>query len=228
MPGLPSPLLQLIRDDTGEEDSKVAAAAAREASSVACFLRLKRWPHPRLIRLPFLLHLLVSGTAAIVGDPLRRPGESAHCVLLEPSRRTELVRGSSGERGLDVLGVDASLHSDLEGEPAEADGATRPGVSVTPAGLVDGSNRIDRPNAPLPNDLLIFLASASSLAKLGEESNRPSLARWSARVADGEDVTTGDGDLLPSLLIVIAEEEDGQSMRVTEARSDRDTERRGL
>jgi hypothetical protein len=78
---------------------------------------------------------LVSGTAAIVGDPLRRPGESAHCVLLEPSRRKELVRGSSGERGLDVLGVDASLHSDPEGEPAEADGAMRPGVSVTPVGL---------------------------------------------------------------------------------------------
>jgi hypothetical protein len=93
--------------------------------------------------------------------------------------------------------------------------------------LVDGRNRIDRPNAPLP----IFLASASSLAKLRcRESDRPSLARWSARVADGEDATAGDGDLLPFLLIAEEEAvEDRQSVRVTEPRSDdRDTERRGL
>jgi len=250
-------------DDTGE-DSKVAAAAAMDASSAACFLRWKIWPHPRLIRLFFPL---VSGTvgsavAALSGEPLRRPGESAHCVLLEPSRRTELVRGSNGERGFEAAALavveeplEASLHSDPELAASAAasrdkpplaslrrsDGATRPGVSVTPAGLVDGRNRMDRPNAwpppPLPaaEDLPIFRASASASAKRGSSvqlrcreraCGASSLARWSASVAatdgggDAED--KGDGArgaaaLFLPLLPPPEDEDDGQSARAMEA-----------
>lgn len=274
----------LLRDDDGTgEDSRVAvAAAAMDASSAACFRRWKIWPHPRLIRLFFPL---LSGTVASVvvvvaclsGDPLRRPGESAHCVLLDPSKRTaEPVRGSNGDRGLDaVLGVvveplEASLHSDPELATSAAasretamlpslrrsDGATRPGVSVTPAGLVDGRKRMERPNAcpaPFPDACFpIFLASASASAKRGtsvqlrcreRERGESSLTRWSARVTtDGDGggggaEDKGDGGrgalLLPLLLPV---DEEGQSVRAIETAtgdvvapgSARETERRAL
>jgi hypothetical protein len=264
----------LLRDvDTGE-DSKVAAAAAMDASSAACFLRWKIWPHPRLIRLflPLASGTVGSVVAALSGEPLRRPGESAHCVLLEPSRRTELVRGSNGESGFEavVLGVveellEASLHSDPElaasrdrpplASLRRSDGATRPGVSVTPAGLVDGRNRMDRPNAwppPLPaEDFPIFRASASASAKRGSsvqlrcrerDCGASSLARWSASVAatDDDDDAEDKGDgargaalFLPLLLPL--EVEEGQSVRAMDAAppepgavSDRETERRAL
>lgn len=237
--------------------------------SAATFLRLKRWPHPRLMRL-FLP--LVSGTVASVlsGEPLRRPGESAHCVLLDPSRRTELVRAINGECGLGIfLGVEpleASLHSDsvlapsalASREPAtlrRSDGAKRPGVSVTPAGLVDGRKRMERPNAwpPLPSGLPIFLASASASEKRGSsvqlrwrESDcgaagalpRASFMRWSERVAtvdadaddaDGGAEDRGDGD---AFLLFLPLEEEGQRARTREAApgagSERETERRAL
>jgi hypothetical protein len=174
-----------------------------------------------------------------------------------------------------VLGVvmaeplDASLHSEPELATSAAasrdtaalaslrrsDGATRPGVSVTPAGLVDGRKRKERPNAwllaPLPDGLFpIFLASASASAKRGSSvqlrcreraRGASSLTRWSASVAtdvDGGGGGAGDkGDggalLLPLLLPV---EEEGQSERAIEtatgdvvvAGSDRETERRAL
>jgi hypothetical protein len=130
-----------------------------------------------------------SGTVASVftGELLRRPGERAHCVLLDPSSRTELARAISGECGLGIVDLaldplDASLHSDPElatsarpsmEEPVSlrrSDGAIRPGVSVTlAAGLEDGRKRMERPNVwpPLPEDLPIFLSSASASAKRG-------------------------------------------------------------
>ena len=274
-----SPPPALLRDGTTGEDSKVAVTAAMDASSAACFRRWKMWPHPRLIRL-FLP--LLSGTVgsvvvvvvALTGEPLRRPGESAHCVLLDPSRRTEPVRGSSGECGLveTFLGVavaeplDASLHSEPELATSAAasrdaslrrsDGATRPGVSVTPAGLVDGRKRMERPNAwltapPFPDVFPIFRASASASAKRGSSvqlrcreraRGASSLTRWSASVATddnggggAEDKGDGAGGalLLPLLLPV---EEEGQSARAIETAtgegdvvvvgSDRETERR--
>ena len=186
-------------------------------------------------------------------------GESAHCVLLDPRRRTEPVRGSNGECGLveAVLGVvvaehlEASLHSEPELATLAAasrdaalvslrrsDGATRPGVSVTPAGLVDGRKRMERPNAwpapPfVPDGFPIFLASASTSAKRGSSvqlrcreraRGASSLTRWSASVATDVDgggggaEDKGDGGaggalLLPLLLPV---EEDGQSVRAIE------------
>ena len=99
------------------------------------------------------------------GELLRRPGERAHCVLLDPSSRTELVRAINGECGLGIVNVlaldplEASLHSDPElatsaRESVEelaslrrSDGAMRPGVSVTPAVLEDGRKRMERPKA---------------------------------------------------------------------------------
>lgn len=277
---VPPPPVLLRDDDTGEEDSKVAAAVAMDASSAACFLRWNIWPHPRLLRL-FLLPLAsgTAGSAAVValsGEPLRRPGESAHCVLLEPSRRTELVRGRSGERGFEdeaVLGVvepleAASLHSDPELATSAAasrdrpplanlrrsDGATRPGVSVTPEGLVDGRSRMDRPNAwpppPLPEvGFPIFRASASASAKRGSSVQLrcreracgvSSLARWSASVAASDDDDDkgdgGRGNLWFLPLLPPPMEEEGHNVRAMEAAppeagaaSDREeTERRAL
>lgn len=136
-----------LRRDAGEDSSVAVACAPVAVSAAAAFLRLKRWPHPRPIRL-FVLPLSSGTVASVVfsGEPLRRPGDSAHCVLLDPSRRVELVRAINGECGglgsfVVVLGVEpppppleASLHSDPElatSAPASSlrrsDGATRPG-----------------------------------------------------------------------------------------------------
>lgn len=245
-------------------------------SAAAAFLRLKRWPHPRPIRL-FVLPLSSGTVASVVfsGEPLRRPGDSAHCVLLDPSRRVELVRAINGECGglgsfVVVLGVEppppleASLHSDPElatSAPASSlrrsDGATRPGVSVTPAGLVDGRSRMERPIAlAWPPDLATttFLASASASAKRGSSvklrcresaaggASRESSARWSASVVatdeeeEGVDAAgagdEGDGDaFLVLVLPLLEEEEEGHIVRAMDgAGSGRDTagERRAL
>jgi hypothetical protein len=102
--------------------------------------------------------------SVFTGELLRRPGERAHCVLLDPSSRTELARAINGEGGLGIVDLaldplEASLHSDPElGTSARAsieeptslrrsDGTMRPGVSVTLAGLEDGRKRMERPNA---------------------------------------------------------------------------------
>lgn len=111
-----SPIPPLLRD-TGE-DGTVAGIAGMELSAPPVFFRLNRWPHPMLSKLFFPFD---SDTVARVfaGELLRRPGESAHCELLEPRSRTELVRPISGELGLGIADLvvdplEASLHSDPE------------------------------------------------------------------------------------------------------------------
>lgn len=247
------PLRDREAEETGEDMSSVAAAA-RDASSVACFRRLKRWPQPRLMR-PFLDLAVSAGTVVVCvlsGGDERRPGESAHCVAVDPSRRTEVVRGSSrggclleeleleaGVRGVeeDPM-VDASLHSDPESASRarrrRSEGTTRPGVSVTPAGFVDGKNRIDRPNGPpLP---IIFLPAASlsgseESAKRGSPTMQlrcrdsavwSSFARWSARDA-------ARGEALFVFLLFSPEVDEGQSVREAAVESVvRDKERRAV
>ena len=167
---------------------------------------------------------------------------AAHTAASEP----ELATSAAASR-------DAALAS-----LRRSDGATWPGVSVTPAGLVDGRKRMERPNAwpapPfIPDGFPIFLASVSASAKRGSSvqlrcreraRGASSLTRWSASVATDVDSgcggveDKGDGGagralLLPLLLPV---EEDGQSVRAIEtatgdvvvAGSDRETERRAL
>lgn len=129
---------------------------------------------------------------------------------------------------------------------------------MTAAGLDDGRKRMERPNAwpaPFPDDLPIFLssASASASAKRGSsvqlrwrESDCSdgastgtalalsvaSLVRWSARVAteDGAWIK-GDGDDF----LILPSEEEGHMLRAGAAGapdgaavSERETERRAL
>ena len=191
-------------------------------SSTACTLRRGREHRAGGLQAPHRRELLSSERA---GHPRLRE--------LHPRRARCTTKTGRGTTTSTVGAAEDDLLVRLW-----SDGATRPGVSVTPAGLVDGRKRMERPNAwpapPfVPDGFPIFLASASASAKRGSllqlrcrerARGASSLTRWSASVATDVDgggggaEDKGDGGaggalLLPFLLPV---EEDGQSVRAIE------------